>query len=105
MGIENVDKNGGVIQYIKIIEALRSDDKKISGQVYTAKLRDLVDLYNCLGDELFKENVRERIDDVLGADAEIHKTLSEKPEAFWFLNNGITILADSKNVEQKKNIN
>lgn len=55
-----------------------------------------------MGDELFKENVRERIDDVLGVDAEIHKTLSEKPEAFWFLNNGITILADSKNVEQRK---
>jgi len=29
LGIENVDKNGGVIQYIKIIEALRSDDKII----------------------------------------------------------------------------
>ncbi len=68
--------------------------------MYTAKLRDLVELYNCSGDELFKENVRERIDDVLGVDAEIHKTLSEKTEVFWFLNNGITILADSKNVEQ-----
>ena len=84
------------------INEFKCDDKKISGQVYTAKLRDLVELYNCLGDELFKENVRERIDDVLGVDAEIHKTLSIKPAVFWFLNNGITILADSKTVKQKK---
>ena len=37
MGIENVDKNGGVIQYIKIIEALRSDDKII---VYRGETSD-----------------------------------------------------------------
>lgn len=37
MGIENIDKNGGVIQYIKIIEALRSDDKII---VYRGETSD-----------------------------------------------------------------
>ena len=72
------------------------DNKKstLKGYVFTANLFDLVSLYNTIGDQLFKKNVRLGIDDKLDVDKSIKETLTDKPEAFWFRNNGITILVE-----------
>ena len=72
------------------------DSKKttLKGYVFTANLFDLVSLYNTIGDQLFKKNVRLGIDDKLDVDKSIKETLTDKPEAFWFRNNGITILVE-----------
>lgn len=72
------------------------DNKKtaLKGFVFTANLFDLVSLYNTIGDQLFKKNVRLGIDDILDVDKSIKETLTDKPEAFWFRNNGITILVE-----------
>ena len=66
----------------------------LKGYVFTANLFDLVSLYNTIGDQLFKKNVRLGIDDKLDVDKSIKETLMDKPEAFWFRNNGITILVE-----------
>lgn len=66
----------------------------LKGYVFTANLLDLVSLYNDIGDQLFKKNVRLGIDDKLDVDKSIKETLANKPEAFWFRNNGITILVE-----------
>ena len=66
----------------------------LKGYVFTANLFDLVSLYNNIGDQLFRKNVRLGIDDKLEVDKSIKETLTKKPEAFWFRNNGITILIE-----------
>ncbi len=73
-----------------------TEDKNctLKGYVFTANLFDLVSLYNTIGDQLFKKNVRLGIDDKLDVDKSIKETLADKPEAFWFRNNGVTILVE-----------
>lgn len=63
-----------------------------NGYLFTAKLKDIVELYNSIGDSLFDYNVRYRVKDELKVDSEINKTLKENPELFWFYNNGITLV-------------
>ena len=75
---------------------------KVEGRVYNANLYDLVKLYDNLGDDLFKDNVREKIENVLDVDTEIKNTLEKHPESFWFLNNGITLLVESDNIKQRR---
>ena len=76
-------------------------DKKsaLKGYVFTANLFDVVSLYNTIGDQLFKKNVRLGIDDKLDVDKSIKETLEFKPEAFWFRNNGITILVEESQMK------
>ena len=77
------------------IEVPKNNKKStLKGYVFTANLFDLVSLYNTIGDQLFKKNVRLGIDDRLDVDKSIKETLTDKPEAFWFRNNGITILVE-----------
>ena len=66
----------------------------LKGYIFTANLFDLVSLYNTIGDQLFKKNVRLGIEDTLEVDKSIKETLTNNPEAFWFRNNGITILVE-----------
>ena len=77
------------------------DNKKsaLKGYVFTANLFDLVSLYNTIGDQLFKKNVRLGIDDKLDVDKSIKETLVDKPDAFWFRNNGITILVEEAEIK------
>lgn len=77
------------------IDVPKNNEKStLKGYVFTANLFDLVSLYNTIGDQLFKKNVRLGIDDKLDVDKSIKETLKDKPEAFWFRNNGITILVE-----------
>lgn len=66
--------------------------KGVKGYIFTAKLKDIVELYNQIGDSLFDYNVRYKIKDELNVDSEIRKTLEKYPDMFWFYNNGITIV-------------
>lgn len=74
-----------------------STNESATGYVYIASLLDIINMYNSVGDSLFDLNVRYKISDELNVEAEICKTLSEKPREFWFNNNGITIIVNHNN--------
>lgn len=69
-----------------------NQEGSLHGLVFTARLYQLVDIYNMIGDQLFNDNVRFGINEILGVDQAICRTLEEEPEHFWYKNNGITIL-------------
>ncbi|EON71490.1 hypothetical protein H131_16023 [Lysinibacillus sphaericus OT4b.31] len=87
---------------IKATEVSGLDTPKTNGRVFTVKLYDLVELYNKVGDELFKYNLRIGIDDQLNVNTEIFKTLSYNPEEFWFLNNGISMILSQECLEMRQ---
>lgn len=62
--------------------------------VFAVDLFQLVEIYDRIGDQLFNNNVRFGINEMLGVDREICKTLKDEPDHFWYKNNGITILAE-----------
>lgn len=75
-------------------------DKKIEsnslkGYVFTANLYEIVEVYNKVGDVLFKENLRLGIQDQMGVNEAIKETLRETPYYFWYRNNGITIIIEA----------
>lgn len=98
---EQLNLRIGVDSTLSILEYEHSNPDA-EGQVYNAYLYDIVQLYNVVGDCLFKDNVREKIEDVLGVDAEIRETLDEEPEKFWFFNNGITLMIDKDKLLQRR---
>ena len=67
-------------------------------RVYTAKLKDIVDIYDYVGDQLFDKNVRYEIEDQLNLYDSIVDTLENNPKDFWFLNNGITLLIEDNKI-------
>lgn len=79
----------------------KGDQDYALGYVYIASLRDVVDMYNTIGDALFDLNVRYGIADELNVEKEIKKTLSNCPEKFWFYNNGITVIVNQGGFECK----
>lgn len=79
------------------------EEKKLSGYVFTAKLKDIVDIFKVRSNELFKDNVRYSISDKNFVDQSILKTLETAPWEFWYLNNGITIFtSDEIDLSQKQ---
>ena len=62
--------------------------------VLTVPLRQMVALYNQVGDQLFKRNVRLGITDKMDVHRAMCQTLEKEPEYFWYMNNGITLLVD-----------
>ncbi|SDE12176.1 AIPR protein [Priestia aryabhattai B8W22] len=68
------------------------------GHVFSANLFDLVRLYNQKGKTLFNKNIRYGIADELDVDSVIKDTLAKKPEEFWYLNNGITLILEKNNL-------
>ncbi len=77
----------------------------LNALVFTMDLYQLAELYNLIGDKLFKNNVRFGISEMLGVDYSIRETLDKEPELFWYKNNGIVILVENpdfkpKNVEE-----
>lgn len=75
-------------------ENRQNTNSKLKGYVYTANVYNFVEIYNEIGDELFRENVRLGIKDHLDVDKEIKNTLEKCPETFWYKNNGITVLVE-----------
>lgn len=75
-------------------EGQKSQETANSGYVTSAPLCQLVEIYNKIGDKLFKRNVRYGLNEQLGVDRAIKETLRNSPQDFWFKNNGITILVE-----------
>lgn len=77
------------------VDSVTNECKEVGkGSIFSANLYSLVSMYNDIGDSLFDRNVRYGIGEELDVNKEIKRTLIEKPEMFWFYNNGITILID-----------
>lgn len=93
---ENANKNY-YIRITKKADSIFNEETDFAeGYVFTAKLFDIVEIYNSIGDSIFDYNVRYKIKDELNVDGEITRTLSEAPEMFWFYNNGITVIINDK---------
>ena len=75
---------------------------KINGFVFNSKLKDIVDIYDSIGDKLFEKNIRYSIKDELDVDFHIKKTLEENPDEFWYLNNGITMIIEDDDFKLRK---
>lgn len=71
-----------------------SMEELIRSSVVTVQLRQLVNLYNQVGDLLFRNNVRFGISEAFDISKAMRKTLEDEPELFWFKNNGITLLVE-----------
>lgn len=80
--------------------------KDSKGHIFTANLFDLVEVYHLLGNRIFTDNIRFGISDKYNVDKEIIRTLTNSPEEFWHLNNGITIVCrkDTFDFSLMKNI-
>ena len=65
------------------------------GYVFTAKLYDLVTVYNTVGDDIFKRNLRFGLGEQIGVNKAIKETLEKSPQYFWFRNNGITMVLEA----------
>ncbi|WP_271397296.1 AIPR family protein [Salinicoccus roseus] len=66
-------------------------DHELRGLVFSAQLKDVMKLYEIMGDNLFEKNLRAGINDQLGVDSSIAHTIKHDEEDFWFLNNGISL--------------
>ncbi len=69
----------------------------IQSTVVNVQLKQLVELYDQVGDQLFRYNVRFGIGEALDVSKSIRKTLEQEPQRFWFKNNGITLLVEDPN--------
>lgn len=75
-------------------ENRKMQKKANRGYVTSVPLYQLVEIYNKIGDKLFKRNVRYGLNEQLGVDRAIKDTLRNSPQDFWFKNNGITLLVE-----------
>jgi len=66
--------------------------KAFYGQIAAS---DLAELHNKYGHRLFSKNIRMFLGDSTQVNNGIQSTLTEHPEIFWYLNNGITALAST----------
>ena len=72
-----------------------STEDFVQSAVMTVQLKQLVELYNQVGDQLFKDNVRFGIAEAFDVSKAIRNTLMEEPQHFWYKNNGITLLVEN----------
>lgn len=61
--------------------------------------------WECYGDRLFEKNIRGGLGDTSEVNQAIRDTLINRPEFFYYFNNGITILVDSYTPRRRNNIN
>ncbi len=110
IGKETDEKGYDISVYSRITSLNRNivvkvDEEKyecVEGYIFTAKLKDIVSVYDVVGHKLFEKNVRYNIQkDYTGVSDEIKETLKVYPDQFWFLNNGITIITN-KPVDLKR---
>lgn len=89
------DASINVTSRIRSLEqSVQLKDGIMTGRVFTARLSDLVQLYQQIGDSLFDSNLRYGIENKLDVDSAIRNTLTRpgQPPMFWFLNNGISLV-------------
>ncbi|MCT4784753.1 AIPR family protein [Exiguobacterium aestuarii] len=80
------------INFTNRVNYINVKNGNLKGHIITAKLRDVVEIYGDMGDDLFESNLRIKIEDKNEVDASIQNTIKNEPEDFWFLNNGITLI-------------
>jgi hypothetical protein len=75
-------------------QTLIYQEDTLQGWIFTTTSQEVHRLHKLAGERLFAKNVR----GYLGSDGSINKAISDtarnKPDLFWFLNNGITIVAN-----------
>lgn len=98
-----------VVAALQGSQALRRVDANISIQkcswvneprtIYygIVKLGDLVALHQTWDKALYAKNIRTFLGHTTEVNASIQRTLGDKPEDFFFLNNGVTVLAEKIN--------
>ncbi|SCI94343.1 AIPR protein [uncultured Clostridium sp.] len=86
----------------KYLDEEKNSGLDIKGFVFNAKLKDIVAVYNLLGNELFDKNLRYSIKDELDVDSHIRNTLKTSPDEFWYLNNGITMIIEDDDFKLRK---
>ena len=75
---KSIKHSVGIMSNIQNLEYMIEGEHIAS--IYTAKLYDLVELYNAKGEVLFSDNVRFQIADKLDVDKNIEATLREEPD-------------------------
>lgn len=101
--IEIYDRIRSLENYRKIyIDERNLAGLEINGYVFNAKLKDIVNIYDTVGNKLFDKNLRYSIKDELEVDLHIKKTLKENPDEFWYLNNGITMIIEDDDFKLRK---
>ncbi|MBL3758503.1 AIPR family protein [Bacillus sp. FSL W8-0519] len=88
----------GVLSRTRATQSKSLNNPAAEGYVFSANLFDLVELYNKKGKTLFLKNIRYGIADELDVDSAINETLMKRPEEFWYLNNGITLILEKNNL-------
>lgn len=104
--IKSLEKKGVIGKKIFDDNPVNVEKKGIpvEGSAYIANLRDIVEIYNRIGNKLFDKNIRFGIKEELDVESSIRKTLEESPEEFWFLNNGVSIVSiNNQDIKRKTN--
>jgi len=68
-------------------------EKNLQGWIFTTTSEEVFKLHK-FGERLFARNVRGYLGSDTSINKEISKTARKRPDLFWFLNNGITIVAN-----------
>jgi AIPR protein len=69
-------------------------EDNLQGWIFTTTSQEVNRLHKFAGERLFARNVRGYLGSDGSINKEIGRTSRNKPELFWFLNNGITIVAN-----------
>jgi len=67
---------------------------RLQGWIFTTTAQEVLRLYKIAGERLFARNVRGYLGGDTSINREITRSANKNPDRFWFLNNGITIVAD-----------
>jgi len=76
-------------------DTLTYEAGSLHGWVFTSTAREVCRLYAEAGDRIFARNIRGYQGDDTRVNKLIIKSAEENAPRFWFLNNGVTIIADS----------
>jgi len=76
------------------LETLVHVEGDLQGWIFTTTSSEISRLHRLAGERLFARNVRGYLGGDGSVNREISKTAKNRPELFWFLNNGITIVAN-----------
>jgi hypothetical protein len=78
---------------------------QIESWVFTMSGRDVANLFASTGVRLFARNIRGFLGGRTGVNEAMQVTLSERPEYFWYFNNGITVVcSDAEEVRKQAKI-
>jgi AIPR protein len=78
---------------------------QIESWVFTMSGREVANLFAATGVRLFARNIRGFLGGKTGVNEAMQVTLSERPEYFWYFNNGITVVcSDAEEIRKRAKI-